>query len=186
MPTDPINTLAAKVLTEQGAQSDLPRIAADPGSFLDRFTLDLPDLVLVVIIVACAIVLIRVAMRMRGGTAEWVMPGDPQQAGAGAQAHWLAAQGFAASGRLQEAMHELLLQALTDIRRHGGQRLDASLTSREIMRSARLPGPAQDALGGMITQVEWIYFGLRPATAAGWEACLAGYARLGDALAGQA
>lgn len=181
---DALNSLAARVLEQQGAQRDLPRVAADPVSVLDRWTLNLPDVVLVVVLAACAVLLAVVVLRLRRTPPDWAVPGA-QDAGAaaGGAAHLAAARAHAEAGRLQEALHELLLQALADVRRHGGLRLDASLTSREVLRQARLPEDGQAALGGIITDVEWTYFGLRPATLAAWEACLARLERLNAALA---
>ena len=183
MPAEPINALAARVLAEQGAQADLPRTAADPGAFLDRWTLNLPDVALYIILAACAVLLAFVVLRLRRGPTEWAVPEESAlHAGPGETAHLAAADAFAAAGRLREALHELLLQALADIRRQSGGRLDPSLTSREILGSGRLAPAAQDVLSGIVIHVEWTYFGLRPASQLAWEECRALYIRLGAAL----
>ncbi len=183
MPAEPINALAARVLADQGAQADLPRTTADPGSFLDRWTLSLPDVVLYIILAACAALLIYIAVRLRRGPVEWAVPNEgAQHAGPGETAHLAAADAFAAAGRLREALHELLLQALADVRRQSGGRLDPSLTSREILRDGRLAPAAQDVLAGIVSEVEWTYFGLRPASLAAWEECRTLYNRLNTAL----
>ena len=183
MPAEPIDALAARILAEQNAQAALPRTEADPGSFFDHWTLHLPDLVLYTILAACAALLVLLIVRLRRGPTEWGVPeGGSAQAGPGETAHLAAADAFAAAGRLREALHELLLQALADVRRQSGGRLDPSLTSREILREGRLAPAAQDVLAGIVTQVEWTYFGLRPASLAAWEECRALYARLHTAL----
>jgi hypothetical protein len=174
MPTQPIDA----------AQRDLPRVPVEPTSWLDHLHIRLPDISLLVVLTLCAALIATTLYRLRRGQAGWALatPLDSSP-GENPTAHLLEADRHAAAGRLVEAMHELLLQALSDIRRHAGARLDASLTSREILRQAPLPPEARDALATIISRVEWTYFGLRPATESAWQECRAQFTRLTTHLA---
>jgi hypothetical protein len=183
----PIEALADRVLNQLHAQRDLPRVAADPGSWLRRLPFDLPDLMLALLIAACLVAIGMTLFRLRRGKAGWdVETESAVSAAQGQAAHLTAAEAHAAAGRLVEAMHELLLQALADIRRHVGGRLDPSLTSREILRQAPLQAEGRAALGSIITNVEWTYFGLRPASEGAWEACRVHFQALRRTLDGAA
>ena len=92
-----------------------------------------------------------------------------------------AADELAREGRYVEAMHVLLLQALADMRRRLGEFAD-SLTSREILRHAKLSPAGQGALRDIVERVELTHFGLRPATAADYRACRASFGALAQAL----
>ena len=172
------------MLDAQAAQRVLPRAAAEPGSWLDHFhpSLNLPNVVLGAVVVLCVALLAYALMGLRRGRPAWAAPGASAAADGVPAAHLAEARAHAEAGRLAEALHALLLQALADVRAYGGARLDASLTSREVLRHARLPDAGAAALGGIITEVEWTYFGLRPATQAAWQASLARLDQLGAAL----
>lgn len=70
---------------------------------------------------------------------------------------------LAAAGRFAEAMHCVLLAAMTLI--GGGQAKKAadSLTSWELLRAASLPPPQLQALRELVVRVERAWFGKRPA-----------------------
>jgi hypothetical protein len=82
-----------------------------------------------------------------------------------------AADELAASGRFVEAMHVLLLRALSDIRHRLDEPFSDSLTSREILRSNRLREETRTPLRDVVSRVELTYFGDRPAAQADYLAC---------------
>jgi hypothetical protein len=92
---------------------------------------------------------------------------------------------LARQGRFVEAMHTLLLQSLADIRLRLDERFADSLTSREILRSARLPERGRAPLREIIARVEWTYFGEHPAEAADYQACRQRFGELAEALHGE-
>ena len=95
-----------------------------------------------------------------------------------AQADELAARGF-----FVEAMHLLLLHSLAEIRRRLRLEFADSLTSREILRRARLPEEVTGALRSIVTRVELSYFGGYPASQPDYESCRAGFEALASVLA---
>lgn len=92
------------------------------------------------------------------------------------------ADDLASQGRFVEAMHVLLLQSLSEMRK----RLDApfadSLTSREILRRAAVSDVARAALADIIAAVERAYFGDHAVESADYGLCRARFAALGEAL----
>src|SRR5215475_3825340 len=97
-----------------------------------------------------------------------------------------AADELAAAGRFVEAMHVLLLQGLAAIRAGLDEEFADSLTSREILRRARLSDPGRASLRDMVNRVEWTYFGQYPAALADYQACRASFNTLTQALHGSA
>ncbi len=97
-----------------------------------------------------------------------------------------AADELAAAGRFVEAMHVLLLQGLAAIRAGLDEEFADSLTSREILRRARLPDPGRVSLRDIVNRVELTYFGQYPAALADYEACRASFNTLTQALHGSA
>jgi len=97
-----------------------------------------------------------------------------------------AADELAAAGRFVEAMHVLLLQGLAAIRAGLDEEFADSLTSREILRRARLPDPGRASLRDIVNRVELTYFGQYPAALADYEACRASFNTLTQALHGSA
>ena len=61
-----------------------------------------------------------------------------------------------------------------------------SLTSREILRSTRLPERARDSLRDVVGRVEWTYFGEYPAGQEDYAACRVSFNALEQALHGSA
>jgi hypothetical protein len=91
---------------------------------------------------------------------------------------------LARRGLLVEAMHVLLLRSLWDIRGELKEAFADSLTSREILRSPRLPAPVRTALQQIVTQVEWSYFGEHPAALDDYLSCRRSFDVLTAALRG--
>lgn len=95
----------------------------------------------------------------------------------------LAADELAREGRYVDAMHVLLLKGLADIRQRLGEEFADSLTSREIMRRARLSAAGASALREIVLGVERSYFGEHPVGPRDYEACRRRFDELGAALA---
>jgi hypothetical protein len=93
-----------------------------------------------------------------------------------------AADELAREGRYAEAMHVLLLRGLADIRARLDEPFADSLTSREILRSTRLPERARDSLRDVVGRVEWTYFGEYPAGQEDYAACRVSFNALEQAL----
>jgi hypothetical protein len=89
---------------------------------------------------------------------------------------------LARQGRFIEAMHRLLLQALSELRERLNEPFADSLTSREILRRATLPRAGQLALRDIVVRVELTYFGARPAEQGDYAACRASFATLAESL----
>lgn len=83
----------------------------------------------------------------------------------------LFADDLAKQGLYVEAMHVLLLRAIAEMRERLGADFARSMTSREILRRAKLPEPTKTPLRDIITRVELSYFGAYPAAADDYLAC---------------
>jgi hypothetical protein len=94
-----------------------------------------------------------------------------------------AADELARQGRYVEAMHVLLLKCLSDLRQRLGEQFADSMTSREILRRARLTDTGHAALRDIVLRVEWTYFGEHAAGAPDYEACRRRFDDLTAALA---
>jgi hypothetical protein len=121
----------------------------------------------------------------RSAVEEWAASGD----GAGLTGQSpadirLTADELARGGRYVEAMHMLLLKGLADIRQRLNEQFADSLTSREIMRRARLSDAGAAALRDIVLGVERTYFGEHPAGPPEYEACRRRFDELSAALAG--
>jgi hypothetical protein len=104
---------------------------------------------------------------------QWEAPeagGKERAADAGADA-LAAADAMSREGRFVEAMHFLLLQSLADIREQLRETFADSLTSREILRGARLNPAGRSSLREIIAAVERTYFGGYPAQGDDYAAC---------------
>jgi hypothetical protein len=89
-----------------------------------------------------------------------------------------AADDLARQGRFSEAMHALLLQSLADVRSRLDEQFADSLTSREILRSTKLPGEGREPLREIIARVERTYFGEYAAGPQDYRACRDRFAEL--------
>jgi len=97
-----------------------------------------------------------------------------------------AADDLARQGRFSEAMHALLLQGLADVRKRLDEQFADSLTSREILRSTRLPERGREPLREIIARVERTYFGEYSAGPQDYAACRARFDDLERVLQGAA
>ena len=97
-----------------------------------------------------------------------------------------AADRLGREGNFVEAMHVLLLHSLAEIRRQLGEKFADSLTSREIVRVARLTTAARTALRDIVAAVERTYFGPYPAAAGDYATCRQNFETLQQALRGGA
>ena len=94
---------------------------------------------------------------------------------AAARASLLGADELAAAGRYTEAIHQLLADAVTMLRRRAGAELSDALTSREIVRALRLPQAERGALGEITARVEQTWFAQRAAAAEDYDAVRASF-----------
>jgi hypothetical protein len=78
---------------------------------------------------------------------------------------------LADSGAFTEAVHRLLLLVQERLRSRIEHGIQASLTSREILRRARLPQDAATAFATLVAAVEVSLFGMRAANAATYALC---------------
>jgi hypothetical protein len=111
--------------------------------------------------------------------------GDATTPAAGADA-LTAADALSRQGRFVEAMHLLLLQSLADIREQLRETFADSLTSREILRGARLNPAGRSSLREIIAAVERTYFGGYPAQGDDYAACRRNFDALRRILRGGA
>ncbi len=94
----------------------------------------------------------------------------------------LEADELARQGNFVEAIHILLLQSLSEIRRRLDVSIAVSLTSREILETIGLPLPARHAFAHIIDRVEVSYFGVHVPSAEEYSACRNSYETLSEAL----
>jgi hypothetical protein len=186
-PDDPVREAAGRAIKTLDLQVSLPHEPA-PTDFMPN--IHLPGWLIYVIAAVAAgliayVVLDMVQSRQARNDDGWATTGGGLIGGADpaelslAQADALAARGF-----FVEAMHLLLLVSLAEIRRRLRLEFADSLTSREILRRARLPEEVTGALRGIVTRVELSYFGGYPATQPDYETCRAGFEALSVVLAG--
>jgi hypothetical protein len=89
------------------------------------------------------------------------------------------ADDLARRGKFAEAMHALLLQSLSELRRHLHAPLAVSLTSREILHHIDLPPEGHAVFADIVERVEISHFGGRRPEAEDYVACRRSF----DALA---
>jgi hypothetical protein len=179
-----IQALAEQVIRRLDLQTDFP------VEFPPRPLFTVPGEVLwLIIIVAVAVLLFAfrdLIPGLRARQARWDDDGaefGAVRAGTPAVALGEADQ-LAAQGRFIEAMHVLLLQSLAAIRERLDEQFSDSFTSREILRSIRLPDAGRTPLRDMIERVELTYFGRQPAALADYVACRASFNALAQTLQG--
>ena len=183
--------IAHEVIEKLDLQTDLPR---GPEASTWQWHLHLPseiaDLVLILLIGMAVLLVVLFLVHARGdlfslwrGSRDAIDPGSGAETSPGVPAEvTAAADDLARQGRFVEAMHALLLQGLADIRQRIGDRFADSLTSREILRRARLSDRGRASLRDIIARVEWTYFGENPADAADYAACRSSFSVLAAAL----
>jgi hypothetical protein len=96
------------------------------------------------------------------------------------------ADDLARQGHYSEAMHLLLLNSLSEMRRQLGTSFAISLTSREILRRTKLPDIGRQSLRAIIAAVERTYFGGDDAGQADYSDCRSNFETLKQSLAGVA
>ncbi len=104
--------------------------------------------------------------------------GPRAEAAAGAPDPMAQADGLAREGRLDEAVHLLLLGAIAVLRERLDPGLPASLTSREVMRRLKLTSGARRAFQALVQAVERSLFGGRPTGPGDYDACRRSYRAL--------
>jgi hypothetical protein len=183
-----VQQAAERAIHKLDLQTELPHEADPP-----RIKLKLPaELLWVVVAIAIAILLyaFRDMIPMLRARSEGAWSGEEELAGENAPREPAAVLGkadeLAAEGRFVEAMHVLLLQGLAEIRSRLDTQFADSLTSREILRSAKLSEAGRSSLRDIVHRVEWTYFGEHPAAWPDYVACRASYNALTQALAGSA
>lgn len=169
---DAIRARAARILSGREYQGALPRPQAPPP----RLDLRFPALAKVLRVLAygaaLAIALLVAAWlvrRLRRAPRDVALPAA-SPAAAPVAIPIASAEALAARGRHGEAIHALLLETLSALSR--GARLAPSLTSREIVERARLPGRAREALAGLVVAVELSRFGGAEPGEGEYRACL--------------
>ena len=183
-----VQRLADQSIRRLNLQTDLPLVPEPLG-----LNLKIPPEVLWIVIAAAVAVLLYAfrdlipilrASRGEDWTTDDAGLGDGK---VGTPAAALgAADQLAAGGRFAEAMHVLLLQGLAAIRVGLDEEFADSLTSREILRSARLSDAGRSSLRDIVDRVELTYFGQRPAALADYVACRTSFNALTQALHGGA
>jgi hypothetical protein len=93
------------------------------------------------------------------------------------------ADDLARQGHYGEAMHLLLLNSLSELRRQLGTSFAVSLTSREIERRVQLPDIGRQSLTAIIGSVEQTYFGGQDAGRDDYSACRSNFEILKRSLA---
>jgi hypothetical protein len=172
-----IEQRAAETIAKLKLQTELPTGIENGGWDLNLPEIDLStSLIWAALAIGVAVVLYSVREELPwlrvGNRAQWGDDGELGAVAAGVQMHGApAADELAGEGRYVEAMHVLLLNALAEIRRRVGEHFADSLTSREILRRANLPGEGRALLRDLITRVELSYFGAYPAERDDYLAC---------------
>jgi len=183
-----VQRLADQAIRRLNLQTDFPVVPEPP-----RLNFSLPPEVLWIVI-GLAVVVLLYAFRdlipiLRSAQGEDWATAEAGQGGGrvGTPAAALGtADQLAAEGRFVEAMHVLLLQGLSAIRVGLDEEFADSLTSREILRSARLSDAGRSSLRDIVDRVELTYFGQRPAALADYVACRTSFNALTQALHGGA
>jgi hypothetical protein len=177
---------ARNSIRQLGLQDHLPRERESSGIKIP------PELIWGVLIVGLVLVLyafrdmLPIWRLWRGGG--WEPPGISRQSDVLASSNAddaASADELGRQGRFVEAMHMLLLLSLAEIRRHLGEQFADSLTSREILRGARLPARGRALLREIVARVEWTYFGGYPATIEDYTACRQSFDGLRAVLRGE-
>jgi hypothetical protein len=184
----PAQSAARDSIRQLGLQDQLPRDPSNEGSGIQIP----PEIVWGALLVGLLLVLyafrdmLPIWRLWSGGG--WQPPGaagQPEALASSAADDAAAADELGRQGRFVEAMHTLLLLSLAEIRRHLGEQFADSLTSREILRGARLPARGRALLREIVARVEWTYFGGYPATIEDYTACRQSFDGLRGVLRGE-
>jgi hypothetical protein len=175
-----VEAAAARAIEHRDIQAELPKDMEN----ISGWTINLPDIDAVTwllwLAIAFGVVFVLYPLRdqlflgrMRrpedwDGHAQGANSKPDESALALASAH---SEELAAQGRYREAIHVLLLHALSEMRQRLKTQFADSLTSREILRAAKLPAAGNAALLDMIGRVERSYFGEYPTGVDDYAAC---------------
>lgn len=190
LPADPIRRATQEAIRRLDLQLELPRVP-EPWTWSWHSEATKP-VVYAAIVLAAALLfyffLVEVLPGLRQGSrVPWdeggAAPGDEARAAQEAAAS--AADALARDGRFAEAMHVLLLHSLDEIRRRLGEHFADSLTSREILRQARISDAGRKSLGDIVARVERSHFGAQDADAADYRLCRDSFDRLAASFAGE-
>jgi len=187
-PSDPVRDAAEHAIKTLDLQVSLPHTPTDLD-LLPHWYPHIPAQLLYALAAAAVVVVVYILMDMVPGWRSrddegWGTTGDGFLDTAVASEISLAqADELAARGLFVEAIHLLLLHSLAEIRRRLRLDFADSLTSREILRRARLPESVTNALRSIVTRVELSYFGGYPATRPDYDSCRAGFEALSSVLA---
>jgi hypothetical protein len=196
----PLPDQMRKSVQEAESQPDIQRDAPETKPVeiprLPGFSLDLgwlPYLIIGVIVIALLFQIVR-HVRFRAGLG--AADRDKPQA-KGTTSYGLAldadaerdhtfdeVDALAAEGAFGEAIHRLLLLVQERLRSRIEHGLQASLTSREILRRAKLPSEASTAFAGLVGAVEITLFGRQIADLATYRLCRRHSQRVLTAAAG--
>jgi hypothetical protein len=186
---DPVRAAAAQAIRTLDLQQTLPHdpVAGDSGW---NWHIPIPEeLLWAAAIIIVGLILYYIWESVQG---TWFGQDDPWRTEglgpAGAPrttaSSLAAADDLAGQGRFVEAMHLLLLHSLAELRRGLKVELADSLTSREIVRLARLPDRGRGALDRIVARVESSWFGDHPASRDDYDSCRAGFEELAHVLDG--
>lgn len=139
-----------------------------------------------VIILGVALVIFLIVRELYGVQLGWKGGKDFKKTGATdwrpdrekARILLLDADGLAAEGRYDEAVHMLLLRGVADITARRPRLIGPALTSRDIAALPDLPDRARPAFGLIAEIVERSFFGGRPVDEAGWLQAREAYEQL--------
>jgi hypothetical protein len=174
-----------------GYQRELPGEQAPPKPQPPPRVWDLPaDLGLIVnylLIGLAVVVLVIVALRLLSG--EWsfprraLQPSVPEQIPGTARREHLrerlqSADREGVAGDWASAIHILLLTSIDLLRRRVGQDVPDGMTSRELVREARLPAETREDFAALVAAAELCHFGGRAADRSLYERCRIHYERL--------
>ncbi len=175
---------AAGAVKSLDLQTDLPREPAEPG-----WQFQLPAEVFWVVLIVGVAGLVyafwdELPIWHLGWRRDWSEGADEGAAleADAPEAVAAAADDLARQGRFGEAMHALLLQSLADVRRRLDEQFADSLTSREILRSTKLPAQGREPLREIIARVERTYFGEYAAGPQDYMACRDRFSELARVL----
>jgi hypothetical protein len=180
-----LQKLAEQAIRRLDLQTELP-VTPEPFNFKITFP---PEALWVVIVVGLAVLLyafrdmlpgLRFGNRGGWGEDEDALPGEVKRMEPSVVLG--TADELAGQGRFVEAMHVLLLRGLAEIRQRLDEQFADSLTSREILRNARLSEQGRNSLHDIVTRVEWTYFGEHPAALEDYQACRDSFNALATAL----
>jgi hypothetical protein len=182
--TDLPRGAAADAIKKLDLQTELPREPAVP-----RWHFQLPAEVFWIVLILGVAALVysfwdELPIWGLGRRRDWSQGGEEGAVldGSAPEAVAAAADDLARQGRFGEAMHALLLQSLADVRSRLDERFADSLTSREILRSTRLPSQGREPLRDIIARVERTYFGEYAAGPQDYMACRERFAELEHVL----